>query len=210
MSKPVPLEAEHCYHIYNRGNNGENLFREERNYRHFLALYAKHVLPVVDTFAYCLLKNHFHLLVRIKSEAEQERWFCETNRLPHLPDGWRPKQPAQQFSHCFNAYTKAINNAYGRTGSLFENPFKRIKVDSDAHFVRLIPYIHQNPQRHGLVGDFRAWPWSSYHALRSPAPTRLAREATLLWFGDVEQFEAAHQPDLPYRKVAIVAPDDFD
>ncbi len=130
--------------------------------------------------------------------------------MPRLPDGWRPKQPAQQFSNCFNAYTKAINNAYGRTGSLFENPFKRIKVDSDAHFVRLITYIHQNPQRHGLVGDFRAWPWSSYHALRSPAPTRLSREQTLWRFGNETQFERAHHNAVPFRDVATLALEEFD
>jgi hypothetical protein len=54
--------------IYNRGNNGENLFREQRNYPYFLKLYAKHIEPIAETYAYCLLRNHFHLLVKIKDE----------------------------------------------------------------------------------------------------------------------------------------------
>jgi REP element-mobilizing transposase RayT len=60
----IPLISGHYYHIYNRGNNGENLFVEERNYPYFLQLYARHIFPIADTYAYCLMKNHFHLLVR--------------------------------------------------------------------------------------------------------------------------------------------------
>jgi hypothetical protein len=71
LSKPVPLQYDRYYHICNRGNNRENLFVEDRNYRHFLKLYARYVAPVADTYAYCLLKNHFHVLVRIKTVAEQ-------------------------------------------------------------------------------------------------------------------------------------------
>jgi REP element-mobilizing transposase RayT len=63
MVRPIPLEFGVHYHVFIRGNNRENLFFEERNYRHFLRLYAKYVLPLVDTYAYCLLPNHFHLLI---------------------------------------------------------------------------------------------------------------------------------------------------
>ncbi len=66
MPNPVPLQPGHYYHLYNRGNNREDLFRAERNYRYFLELYAYHIEPVAETFAYCLLRNHFHLLVKIK------------------------------------------------------------------------------------------------------------------------------------------------
>ena len=66
MPQPIPLEHGKYYHIYNRGNNRENIFVEERNYPYFLKLYAQHIFPVADTFAYCLMRNHFHLLVHIK------------------------------------------------------------------------------------------------------------------------------------------------
>ena len=75
----------------------------------------------------------------------------------------RVKRPSQQFGNLFNAYAKAINRAYGRTGSLFENPFGRVLVASDAHMSRVIAYIHQNPQKHGFVQVFCEWPYSSYH-----------------------------------------------
>lgn len=196
MSKPVPLQPGRYYHIYNRGNNRENLFREERNYHHFLKLYARYVAPVADTFAYCLLKNHFHLLVRIKASGEH--------------DQPQARNPSRQFGHLFNAYSKAINKAYNRTGSLFEHPFERKQVVSERHLLRLVSYIHHNPQRHSLIADFRAWPYSSYHTLCSAQPTRLCRDEVLAWFGGPAQFAAAHRrsPDDP--PLATLDPEDFD
>jgi hypothetical protein len=73
MTSPSPLEDGEYYHIYNRGNNGENLSFEGRNYRHFLNLYAQHVVAVADTYAYCLLRNHFHVLIRVKTVEEREQ-----------------------------------------------------------------------------------------------------------------------------------------
>lgn len=128
MPKRIPLEYGHYYHIYNRGNNRENLFYEERNYRHFLRLYARYIRPIADTYAYCLLVNHFHFLVRIKVVEEQEAWFetqtpgaSETRGvgLRGASTPFTPKNPNQQFGNLFNAYAKAINKAYHRTGSLF-------------------------------------------------------------------------------------------
>jgi len=191
MSKPVPLQPGKYYHIYNRGNNRENVFCEERNYSYFLKLYAAYIEPVADTFAYCLLRNHFHLLVRIKPEEETRR-------------------VSQVFGNFFNAYAKAINKAYQRTGSLFQHPFGRIEVTSDAYLVHLVTYIHQNPRKHGFVTDFHAWPYSSYHALVSTRPTRLQRDDVLAWFHGVEAFEAAHQQEVSERLIAPLVLEDFD
>lgn len=180
MKSSTPLQFGHYYHIYNRGNNGGNLFFEERNYPYFLKLYTHHIYPIADTFAYCLLKNHFHFLIRVKGHSE-------TIRGIHSP------KPSQAFSNLFNAYSKAINKAYGRTGSLFEERFGRIEVTSETYCMRLLAYIHINPQKHGFVPDFRLWPWSSYHALQGNLETKLARPSVRTWFGNGEHFEDAHQ-----------------
>jgi REP element-mobilizing transposase RayT len=66
----APLVPGMYYHIYNRGNNREDLFIEKRNYPYFLSLYKKHIEPIADTYAYCLLRNHFHTSLRIKTEEE--------------------------------------------------------------------------------------------------------------------------------------------
>ena len=176
MPDPVPLEPGHDYHIYNRGTNGETLFREGRNYRHFLRLWAKYVEPIGETYAYCLLTNHFHVLVHIRDQQIG----------PEL-------NPSRHLSNLFIAYAKAFNKAYGRTGSLFESPFKRKRVDSDRHFGALVVYIHRNPQKHGLVDDFLDWPYSSYGTILSSRATRIQRAAVLDWFGGRAGFVEAHR-----------------
>src|SRR5690606_18599882 len=103
-----PLQVETFYHLYNRGVNGGDIFRESENYTYFLNKYADLIAGVADTYAYSLLKNHFHLLIRTKSEAEIQERFEEK------------KKPASsiislQFSHLFNGYAQAINKKYNRT-----------------------------------------------------------------------------------------------
>ncbi len=62
MSKETPLLPGYYYHVYNRGNNGEDLLIEARNYHYFFELYSRHVFPIAETYAYFLMKNHFHLV----------------------------------------------------------------------------------------------------------------------------------------------------
>jgi putative transposase len=197
MFKPVPLQHGQFYHIYNRGNNHQALFVEERNYRYFLNLYAAHVEPVAETYAYCLLPNHFHFLVRIQD-------------LTGLEDLSGLKLPSQCFSNLFNAYARAFNKAYGRTGSLFQRPFGRIPVTSDAYFVGLIAYIHRNPQKHGLVDDFGDWTYSSYHTLLSTKPTCLKRDDVLAWFEGAAGFRAFHRQQIAESQIAPLVAEDFD
>jgi putative transposase len=187
MPSPAPLQYGLYYHIFNRGTNGEDVFTEKRNYLFFMQRYAKYIEPVAFTYAYCLLKNHFHILVRIKTPEEQQTLkVSETKVL----------EPSRQFSHLFNAYAKAFNKLYGRTGSLFEHPFHRIEVETDAHFQSLVVYIHQNPQKHGFVDDSRTWPYSSYQALLSRQPTRVQRDAVLEWFGGLDSVLLSHTSDI--------------
>ena len=193
MTSPSPLLLDAYYHIYNRGNNRQNIFLESRNYNYFLKLYMKYIEPVADTYAYCLLRNHFHLLIRTKTTEEQEKYtLLSSNQLAPRKDGFTPLDPSHQFGCLFNAYAKAINKAYNLTGSLFQNPFSRISVTTSSHFTRLIIYIHYNPQKHRFVVNFREWPFSSYQALVSEKPTRLAREDVREWFGNVEKLLLDH------------------
>jgi hypothetical protein len=191
MSNPKPLEHGKIYHVYNRGNNRENLFVERRNYHYFLRLYTRHVHPIVDTYAYCLLRNHFHLLIRVKTKRELEALSGLETGLGRWIDLKRP--PSQYFSNWFNAYAKAMNKAYGRTGALFERPFRRIEVTNEPYFRHLVTYIHRNSEIHGFVDDFREWPYSSYDTLRKTAPTKIQREVVLDWFDGPEAFVDAQQ-----------------
>ena len=159
-----PLQYGCYYHIYNRGNNRENLFVERRNYPYFLQLYAKHIQPVAETFAYCLLPNHFHLAIRTYTEEEQEAHYQQSGSIFEIEPLSKPtfklRQPSRAFNNLFIAYARAFNKATKRTGVLFETPFGRKVVDSERYLMALITYIHRNPQKHGFVTDFRDWLWS--------------------------------------------------
>lgn len=203
----APLVPGMYYHIYNRGNNSENLFLEKRNYPYFLSLYQKHIAPVTDTFAYCLLRNHFHVAGRIKTEDEYLEYLKQTSQVSETTKKFNP---SQAFSNFFNAYAKSINKGYGRTGSLFQERFGRIPVTSDAYFMTLIFYIHYNPQKHGFVEDFRDWQWSSYHALIGTDETKLKRDEVLNMFGGLKGFEEFHQTKMDEKKLAKLIDDEFE
>jgi REP element-mobilizing transposase RayT len=199
MDKPIPLVPGETYHVYNRGNGGENLCREPRNYDYFLALYVRHVAPVADTFAYCLLGNHFHLVVRIKQDLSRiKQDLSGSGNLKGLSS----RDASQAFSNFFNAYTKGLNKTYQRTGSLFPSPFRRLLVTSDAYFLNLVHYIHFNPQKHGFVSDLREYPYSSYPVLCSNGPTWLARDELLDRFNGRASLIKFHHAQVEEKKIA--------
>lgn len=184
--RKTPLHPDRFYHIFNRGINGMAVFFEEKNYQYFLKQYAKYTFPFVETYAYCMLKNHYHILIRVRSEKE----IAEVIKKDlHKPPSWHV---SNGFSSFLQSYTRAINKMYKRTGALFETPFKRIEVGDEIYFTRLIAYIHGNPQKHKLVKDFRDYPFSSYHAHLFDKTTKLERNKVLNWFGGEIAYKAFH------------------
>lgn len=229
MTSPSPLLYDTYYHIYNRGMNGENIFVEERNYDLFLKLYEKHLAPVTDLFAYCMLRNHFHVDVRVKSEDEiLETLSNKTLRVSSVNSGQvkqgisanhdesQSRKPlgsqyvSDQFSNFFNAYAKTINKAYGRTGSLFQHPFGRVPITSDRQFWNVIAYIHQNPQKHGFVKDFRDWKYSSYGIILNEKPTVINRGEVMRWFGTKEEYLSLHSEWVTDAQAKWFVEDDYD
>ena len=205
MTNPAPLVYGSYYHIYNRGINRENIFVEEENYYYFLKLIGHHLLLVVDVFAYCLLRNHFHLLIRIKTEDEILIDLTGLGDLSGLPN------PSQRFSNLFNAYAKAFNKRNRRTGSLFQRPFGRVEITTNTQLIHIVTYIHQNPEKHGLVDDFRDWPYSSYQAFYSEAKGAYLKHSEVLgWFGEINDFEQAHQMDYKMKEITSLFIDDKD
>ena len=184
MQQLEPIVCGKTYHIYNCGINGCDLFRENENYEYFLNLYDKHISPVADTFAWVLMKNHFHLLVRIK----EEDYFSNLEGFRNLR-GLKLHQP---FSNFFNAYSKAFNKRYGRSGSLFENRFHRKLVSDIDYFKRLVVYIHNNPVHHGFTENAIDYPWSSYLTCISIKPTHLQRDTVIGWFNNKADFISTH------------------
>ncbi|TPE45477.1 transposase [Pontibacter mangrovi] len=185
MQKMIQLEPGKFYHLYTRGNNKETLFRHPDNYHYFLQLYRKYVAPYADTFAYCLLPNHVHFLVRVKEEnALKLKYKIEDNKSLVSIN--------RQLGHLLNAYAKAINLKYNRVGRLFQHRFGRKEITSEAYFTRLAFYIHFNPQHHGLIDNFSDWDFSSYHSILAKGKTALQRDEVLEWFGGRDEYISFH------------------
>jgi putative transposase len=133
----------HYYHVFNRGTNRMDIFRNAENYDYLLRLIKKNVAVYdITMVAYCLMPNHYHFLLRQKTR------FSISNCIQSI----------------FNAYTKAFNKMTRRTGTLFESRFKSVSVDSKKYLMYLCRYIHRNPidGRHPLVEKIEDWLYSNY------------------------------------------------
>ena len=193
------------YHIYNRGNNRSDIFLENQDYLHFLELYAIYIESIANTFAWCLMKNHFHVLVRIKEKVEigyLDGSNSESDDLhlkwktyfPEIPDSNFIRRPTaiKQFQHLFSAYSKWFNTRHKRTGAVFENTYERKLVDHQKYFQNMILYIHQNPIKHGFVEHILDYPWTSYRTVLSDKPTNLKRDMVIDGFKNEENFTSLH------------------
>jgi REP-associated tyrosine transposase len=195
-----PLLTDAYYHIYNHANGNEQLFVEEENYRFFLKRYQKHIAPVADTLAYCLMPNHFHLLVQIKPQEEiiiliekpaVSRKYGKIATSAEK-DVFMSNLVSKQFANLFSSYTQAFNRKYQRRGSLFVKNFKRKRIEDEDYYTHLIQYIHLNPVKDGFVQYPGEWKFSSYQAILSTAPTTVKREKVIEWFGGIENFRYCH------------------
>jgi putative transposase len=187
MQPPEPLTPGNYYHIYNRGIDGCELFNEPENYEYFLGLYDKYILPIAETYAWVLMKNHFHFLIRMKEEKSNLTGFQNLS-------GLRP--PHQHFSNLFNAYAKAMNKRFYRHGALFERPFRRKLIYDETYLKQVVVYIHNNPVHHGICEHPVEYPWSSYLTCISLKPTRLHRAEVIGWFDDAANFKDMHNQKL--------------
>ena len=183
MRKDHPLEYGKYYHIYNRGINSAPLFKEQDNYEFFLRLYDLHISPMAETFAWCLMNNHFHFLVRIKEYAENT--------------STKPIHPSKSFSNLFNAYTKGFNKKNTRHGPMFERPFRRKEITNEQYLLNAILYIHNNPVNHKVCEHPIQYPWSSYLTCITEIPIKIERTKVLSYFDDVENFKYLHQQNKP-------------
>lgn len=194
------------FHVYNRTNNRELLFKSEDNYLYFLRQYDKYLHPFVDTYCWNLMPNHFHLLVRVKSaeaiishlnakptttlkNVEKEYLAGEADTSTLLELEWK---------RFFNSYAMAFNKQHCRKGNLFYRPFKRVEIEKDDQFTQTIIYIHANAQHHKLCKNVADYRWSSWHTILSSAPTKLLRAEMLEWFGGVAQFIKEHKDQATY------------
>jgi putative transposase len=190
QDKKAILLPDTTYHIYNRANGNENIFVNKGNYFFFLEKYKHYISPIADTFCYCLMPNHFHFLIRVKSERELMKTLSNLTGFENLSG-----LIAKEFSNFFNSYSKAFNKQQDRKGSLFMRPFKRKRISDEKYLRKLVHYIHHNPVKAGLANNPTEWEHSSYNAITIPKEEPenfILRNEVIEWFGDKENFIYCH------------------
>lgn len=194
-----PLEEGKYYHIYNRGAGKAPIFFSDDDYRLFIKKYFYYLFLSVETYAWCLLSNHFHILIRVRTVEEQEKLFL--NIKQSYPTGTffgdqyentKPYIVSRQFNHLFNSYTKSINVKNDRSGTLSEGTFKRKKINDENHFLHIACYIHRNPIHHKIVNDYEVYDYSSYREIVNGLSTFTESDKLLTRFGGMENFKLAH------------------
>lgn len=192
------LEQDCFYHIYNRGVNGDKVFQENDNYKFFMSQFLKYLSQVCDLYAYCLMPNHFHFVIKIKSNKELIELFEEKNKKSKNK-GLHSKESlaSKQLSKFISSYTQAYNKVFDRHGPLFESPFKRKKIDSEQYLRNLIIYVHQNPM--DIKKDFKSYKFSSYTTVLSSLKTNLKRREVIEYFDDLENFVFCHDNVIDFK-----------
>ena len=141
MSRPLRIEYPGAwYHVMNRGRRSEITFPEHKDYYRFIDLLIESCeLWNIRISAYCLMPNHYHLLI-------------------HTPDG----NLSRCMRHINGVYTQRYNKAHGCDGQLFRGRFKSILVEGDPYLLQLVRYIHRNPVRATLTKNMDNYKWSSH------------------------------------------------
>ena len=197
------LHADYSYHVFNRTNNRELLFLDDSDRQLFIKKYKEYVMPYVETLTYCLLGNHFHLVLKVKSlkyiygivqQIEEKNRTVAQREFLEMEDDFKTVHilMASQFNRLFTSYAMQFNAKYRRSGNLFHRPFKRVGIKNEGHFTWLIYYVHANPKKHGICEDFQNYKWSSFKAFLSESSTHLMRNEVLKWFGGKSKFLEFH------------------
>jgi REP element-mobilizing transposase RayT len=189
------LRPKNTYHVYNRANGGEKLFLKETNYRYFLRKFKEYIHPIAEVYSYCLMPNHFHVLLKIRPENELEEFFkiAWAEKSLTSQNFTLERKVTQQFSNFFNAYTKAFNKFHHRLGNLFISSYRRIQIKDEKQFVNTVKYIHHNPVNARLVRKPENWTYSSYNAYIQPSKTLVEKEVVINHYGDMNNFMYMHR-----------------
>lgn len=165
MSRPLRIEYEGAwYHIMNRGADRQDVFLTQQHHEMFLEVLLQiHRRFQIEVHSYCLLPNHYHLLVKTP--------------LANL---------SKAMKYLNSVYTQRFNASCNRDGALFRGRFKSIIIDSENYLLQLSRYIHLNPVKSGLVDKAEKYSWSSYQYFINPKlkPDFLLCDETLDRFTD--------------------------
>jgi putative transposase len=195
----IPLFPGGLYHMFSRATGSEKLFRIEGNYKFFLVALRKYILPVAHVYAYCLLPNHIHLLVRIKDLCVIKAYFEAKKKGKLFTEEGVPDFLMERFSNLLNSYAKSYNKVYNRKGSLFIDYIRRVEIATDSQLWSTVFYIHKNPVHHGYCQFLKDWEWSSFGVYEKQKWSWVRRDEVLRCFGNHTWFMQFHSQPVDQR-----------
>jgi putative transposase len=205
----APFRFQCYYHILFRSIDGLVLFQTKDNYDFFLQKFVFFLNPVLDCFAYCLLKNHTHFIVQVKSKEEI------LASLFGIPEGAKTISMKRFISDAQNesyldmlierqinsfevSYVNRINKVNSRKGGLFQAPFRCLEIMDEIHLQQAIIYTHANAQKHGIINNFSDYPHSSYQEiLRKNSPVVNIKKV-LQFFSDEKNLIKQHETQVQH------------
>ena len=148
------FEEGYIYHVFNRGNNSQQIFFSEKDYQLFVYYLSQFIAPYSDILAWCLMPNHFHLLVHATNKSIETR----------KSGGLQLSNLSYGIKQLLSSYTKSVNKREKRTGNLFQQKTKAKCVNDSKgnHSRNAFIYIHQNPLKANLVSKVEDWQYSSF------------------------------------------------
>ncbi len=157
------LADDSIYHVINRGNGGRVVFQKDKDYEAFVNLMKEaKIRYTVRIFAYCLMPNHFHIVVMPHESEDLSKWMQ-----------W-----------LLTSHVRRFHMHYGTSGHIWQGRYKSFLIQKDSHLLTVLKYVESNPLRAGLVNSANNWLWSSHresvqkggHLLIDEVPVELPKE----------------------------------
>jgi putative transposase len=213
MPTPANLKtsfaANGYYHFVCKSIDGILLFPDVADYLVFTDRFKKFTDEFLELWGFCLLPNHTHHIVKIKLpeivKASITNFPLENRTkamLSFLSDSTNEtvfdKMIDRQMNSFLVSYANYYNNKYQRQGGIFQKPFKRIVIDDDAHLQQAIIYTHANAQKHGITGNYKKYPFSSYASIIEANEYYTSSKNVINFFGGIEKFIQIHNSQVEY------------
>lgn len=203
----APFQPECFYHIVCKSIDGIILFKEDIDYKVFLQRFLQFTNQVLDVWSYCLLANHTHHIIRIKSLATvgenikkvtDQTVSMKSFLIDQNNELFFDAMIERQMNSFLVSFANYTNNKYHRKGGLFQKPFRRIEISDDIHLQQAIIYVNANAQKHKLVKDFRDHQHNSYAAIINNDFSFIDVNNVLEFFGGAEKFVSIHKSQVDY------------
>ncbi len=186
------------YHMYNHGVHDIDLFREKFDFQYYLEKFKLYFSPYFEVYAYCLMPNHYHFIVRVREEEDIRKEIAnliDSKAKTYFLKGEIPldKLIEDQFRRMHSSYTLKMKRIYKNWGPLFLSKHKRVRIHFIEKILKQICYVHHNPIHHHFTNNYISWPYSSYHQLIHENNSLIETGKVFQLFGGKNDFIKSHE-----------------